>query len=162
MSRPALPTPVEAKALSVAADRGLRADKNECVARSWPNARAQGPEHAVGGPKLNTRSSSFAFEDNQLVVKGKRSPPEVGRERTGGACRCARAGSIIERVDLPENINHFNLDGILGRHKEGEEVVRTRDALCHTRATRGHKEPRRVTRSGRLPTGTGLAFSTSQ
>src|SRR5271166_7108442 len=49
--RSAVPAPVQAEALSVPADHGLPADKEESLTPSRPKARKPGPEHPVGGLK---------------------------------------------------------------------------------------------------------------
>ena len=72
----ALPAPVEAETLSVPADHGLRAHKEESLTPFRPKPRKPGPEHAIGGPKLNSSSSALAFEDEELVTKRGDLSPE--------------------------------------------------------------------------------------
>ncbi len=98
-ARPALPAPVQAKALSVPPDHRLRADKKECLAPSWPDAREQEPEHAIGTPKLNPPSRGLAFQDEALVTKGEdlsgsrpEKPAEHAEKRPRGQGASSTAG----------------------------------------------------------------------
>jgi hypothetical protein len=115
--RAALPAPVQAEALSVPADHGLRADEEESLTPSRPKPRKPGPEHPVGGLKVDALSGALALEDEQLLAKREnlglqlRARPQQRSNRA--ARRARRAGCAIEGTltQRDENINHFNADG---------------------------------------------------
>jgi hypothetical protein len=67
--RSALPAPVQAEALSMPTDHGLRAHEKESSAPSRPKPRQPGPEHPVGALKVDSPSGALALEDEQLVAK---------------------------------------------------------------------------------------------
>jgi hypothetical protein len=115
--RSAVPAPVQAEALSVPADHGLRADEEESLTPSRPKPRKPGPEHPVGGLKVDALSGALALEDEQLLAKREnlglqlRARPQQRSNRA--ARRARRAGCAIEGTltQRDENINHFNADG---------------------------------------------------
>src|SRR5271157_2992790 len=67
--RSALPAPVKAEALSMQADHGLRAHEEEPLTPSRPKPRKPGPQHPVGGLKVDAPSGALALEDEELVAK---------------------------------------------------------------------------------------------
>jgi len=66
--------------LSVPADHGLGADKEQSLAPSRPKPRKQGPEHPVGALKVDSPSGALALEDEQPVAKGE----DLSVERSSG------------------------------------------------------------------------------
>jgi hypothetical protein len=66
--RAAFPPPVEAEALSVPADHGLRAHEKESLTLFQPKPRKPGPE-SVGGLNVDAPSGALALEEEQLVAK---------------------------------------------------------------------------------------------
>jgi hypothetical protein len=96
--RAAFPAPVEAEALSVPADHGLRAHEEESLTPSRPKLRKPGPEHAVRGLKVDAPSGALALEDEQLVAKREKlgfAERETIADRIA-ARRARRAGHAIE------------------------------------------------------------------
>ncbi len=68
--RSALPTPVEAEALAVPAEDGLRLDEDESLAPSGPDPGEVGPQESIGGLKRDAPSRALALEDEELLAQG--------------------------------------------------------------------------------------------
>jgi len=120
--RSAVPAPVQAEALSVPADHGLRAHEEESFTPSRPKLRKPGPEHPVGGLKRGRASGALALEDEPLVAKRENLGLELGArpQQRSNRSQESRKGRARHRRHVdPARRKHqsFHCGREFGRHK---------------------------------------------
>ena len=118
--RSALPTPVEAEALPVPAEDGLRLDEDESATPSGPELGEPDPHESIGGPKQDAPSRALALNDEALMAQSEHLGLECGPAAEHGSERCEngeksrdhRRGTLGQ---IQEILNNDGPDQIHGR-----------------------------------------------
>jgi len=151
--RSAVPAPVQAEALSVPADHGLPADKEESLTPSRPKARKPGPEHPVGGLKRDAPFGALALLDEQLVTKRENLSLELGArpQRRSNRSQKSQKGRPRHRRHVdPARQKHqsFQCGREFGRHRRSRWRITDFPSLI---ARAGFAPTARAARPGNAP-----------
>jgi hypothetical protein len=96
--------------------------EDESSTPSGPAAREAGPQEPVGAPKLDSPSRELALEDEELMAKSEHlgvecSPTPEQRPEGGQNGQEDRDHPRIRLAQIPEILNHYGPDQVLGRHR---------------------------------------------